>query len=104
MIITTTDFIPGKKVVKILGVVRGNTVRTKHFGKDIVASLTNLVGGEIKAYTDMMSQSREEANNRMINEAIALGADAVINMRFMTSSVMGGAAEMLAYGTAVKIE
>ncbi len=102
-ILTTTDFIPGKKVTKILGVVKGNTVRAKHIGRDIVAGFKNIVGGEITAYTDMMTQAREEALNRMINQAIELEADAIINIRFMTSMAMTGASEILAYGTAVKL-
>ncbi len=103
-IVTSTDFIPGKKVTKLLGLVRGNTVRAKHIGKDIMASFKNIVGGEIKAYTEMMTQAREEALNRMINHAIELNADAIINVRFMTSMAMTGASEILAYGTAVKID
>jgi len=101
---TTTDSIPGKTVVKVLGVVKGNTIRARHVGRDIAAGLKNLVGGEIKSYTEMTTQSREEAFNRMVNEAIDLGADAIINIRFSTSMVMQGAAEMLAYGTAVKLK
>ncbi len=104
MIITSTDTIPGKKIVKILGVVKGNTVRTKHIGRDIAAGFKTLVGGEIKGYTDMLSESREEAYNRMVNEAIKLNADAVVNVRFMTSAIMQSAAEILAYGTAVKLK
>jgi len=104
MIITTTDEIPGKKVVQILGIAKGNTVRARHVGRDVMAGFKNIVGGEIKSYTDMISFSREEAYNRMVNAATELGADAVINVRFMTSMVMQGAAEMLAYGTAVKLK
>jgi uncharacterized protein YbjQ (UPF0145 family) len=104
-ILTTTAFeIPGKKVTKILGVVKGNTIRSRHIGRDIAAGFKNIVGGEIKSYTEMTTQAREEAFNRMINEAIELGADAVIGIRFSTSMIMQGAAEMLAYGTAVKIK
>jgi len=103
-IITSTTFeIPGKKVAQILGVVRGNTIRARHFGRDIAAGFKSIVGGEIKSYTQMLSQARDEAFNRMINEAFDLGADAVINIRFTTSAVMQGAAEILAYGTAVKL-
>jgi len=101
-IITTTGEISGKKVVKILGVVRGNTVRSRNIGRDIGAAIKNIIGGEIKTYTEMISNARDESLNRMINEAITLGADAVVNVRFMTSTVMAGASEMLAYGTAVK--
>jgi uncharacterized protein YbjQ (UPF0145 family) len=104
LIVTTTEEIPGKKVLEILGVVRGNTVRARNIGRDIGAGLKNLVGGEIKTYSEMTSQSRDEAFNRMVNEAIELGADAVIGMKFMTSMVMQGASEMLAYGTAVKLK
>ena len=104
MIITTTDFVPGKKVKEILGLVRGNTIQAKHIGKDIVAGFRNIVGGEIREYTEMLTEAREIALRRMIEKAEKLGADAVINVRFMTSAVMGGAAEILAYGTAVKLE
>jgi len=103
IITSTTESIPGMKVSKILGIVRGNTVRSRNIGRDIGAAFKNLVGGEIRSYTEMLTQAREEAFNRMINDAISLKADAVINVRFMTSNVMNGAAEMLAYGTAVKL-
>ena len=104
IIITTTNEVPDKKVAKVLGVVKGNTVRARNIGRDIGAGLKNLIGGEIKTYTDMIAHSREEAFNRMVNEAIDLGADAVIGMKFMTSMIMAGASEMLAYGTAVKLK
>lgn len=103
IIITTSENIPGKKIKKILGVVRGNTVRSRNIGHDIFAGLKNIVGGEIKTYTELISQSRDEAYNRMVENAKKIGADAVINMRFATSTVMAGASEMLAYGTAVKL-
>jgi len=103
LIVTTAETIPSKKVTKILGLARGNTVRAKNIGRDIAAGFKNIVGGEIKSYTDLMSQARDESYNRMVNEAIDMGADAVIGMRFMTSMVVGGAAEILAYGTAVKL-
>lgn len=103
ILVSTTNEIPGKKVVQVLGVVRGNTVRTRNLGVDIGAGLKNLVGGEVKNYTVMMTQSRDEAFNRMINHAIEMGADAVIGMRFMTAMIMQGSSEMLAYGTAVKL-
>ncbi|MBC7114269.1 MAG: YbjQ family protein [Archaeoglobi archaeon] len=103
MIVTTTDFVPGYEVSEILGVVFGNTVRAKHIGKDITAALKNIVGGELEEYTEMLRDAREEAMNRMINEAKKLGADAVLNVRFTTSQTMAGAAELLAYGTAVKL-
>ncbi len=104
MIITTTNEIPGKKIVQILGIVRGNTVRAKNIGRDIGAVLKNIVGGEIKSYTDLLIQAREEACNRMINEATSIDADAIIGMRFMTSMIMAGSSEILAYGTAVKLK
>lgn len=102
MIITTTDFIPGYDV-ELLGVVFGNTVRAKHIGKDILAGLKNIVGGELQEYTDMLSDARKESVNRMVNEAKKLGADGIINVRFTTSQTMAGASELLAYGTAVKL-
>ncbi len=104
MIITTTENVPGHKIVEILGVVRGNTVRAKNFVSDFVAGLKNIVGGEIDQYTSLLSDAREEALRRMVKQAEALGANAVVNVRFTTSSVMQGMAEMLAYGTAVRIE
>jgi uncharacterized protein YbjQ (UPF0145 family) len=104
-IITTTGLeIPNKKIVKILGVVRGNTVRTRNVGIDILAGLKNIVGGEVKNYTILTSQARDEAFNRMVNEAVKLGADGIIAINFATSVVMQGASEMLAYGTAVKFK
>ena len=104
MIVVNTDFIPGKKIVKSLGIVKGNTIRARHIGKDILAVLKNIVGGEIEEYTKLMGESREQALDRMVEEARQLGADAVINVRFATSEMMQNAAELLAYGTAVKIE
>ena len=104
VIVTTTEEVPGKKVAKILGVAKGNTVRARNFGRDIAAGFKNLIGGEIKTYSQMTSHSRDEAYNRMVNQAIEMGADAVIGMKFMTSMVMAGASEMLAYGTAVKLK
>jgi len=103
IIITTSEFVPGKKIKVILGVVRGNTVRARNIGRDIAAGFKNLVGGEIKTYTEMITQARDEAYNRMVNEAIKMNADAVINVRFATSMIMQGASEMLAFGTAVKL-
>ena len=103
IIITTGNEIPGKKITKILGVVKGSTVRARNVGRDIGAGLKSIVGGEVKTYTDMTKNARDEAYNRMINEAIDLEAQAVINVRFATSMVMAGASEMLAYGTAVKL-
>ena len=104
VIVTTTNEIPGYRIVKVLGVVTGSTVRAKHIGKDIVAALRHIVGGELKEYTEMLKEAREQALRRMIEEAKKLGADAVVNVRFMTSAIASGAAEILAYGTAVKIE
>jgi len=104
LIVTTGEEIPGKKVVEILEVVRGSTVRARNIGRDIGAGFKNLIGGEIKTYTEMTAQARDEAFNRMVNQAIGFGADAIIGVKFMTSMVMAGASEMLAYGTAVKIK
>jgi uncharacterized protein YbjQ (UPF0145 family) len=103
MIVTTATEVPGYQIVETLGVVKGNTVRARNIGRDIGAGFKNLVGGEIKTYTDMISHAREEAFNRMINQAIERGAHAIIGVRFMTSMIMQGASEMLAYGTAVKL-
>lgn len=104
MYIATTETIPGKKVVRYLGLVRGNTIRARHVGHDIMAALRNLVGGEITDYTKMLSESREQAIDRMLEQAKALGANAVVGVRFTTSMVMSAAAEILAYGTAVVVE
>jgi uncharacterized protein YbjQ (UPF0145 family) len=102
MLVVSSDKIEETEIVETLGMVKGNTIRAKHLGKDIVAALRNLVGGEIKEYTEMMSDAREQAVNRMVEQAEKLGADAIINVRFTTSMVMSGASEFLAYGTAVK--
>ncbi len=104
MIVVTTDDIHGKRVVRTLGLVRGNTVRSRHVGRDILAWLRNLVGGEVSEYTKMLAETREQAIDRMIEEADELGANAVICVRFMTTEVMTSAAELLAYGTAVVVE
>jgi uncharacterized protein YbjQ (UPF0145 family) len=104
MIIMTTDHIPGKRIKKTFGLVRGNTIRARHLGRDIMAGLKNLVGGEITEYTKLMAESREQAIDRMKDEAQRLGANAVVTVRFTTSMIMGGAAELLAYGTAVLLE
>ncbi len=104
MIITTTETISGKKVVKTLGLVKGNTIRARHVGRDIVAGFRNIIGGEITEYTKMLAESREQALDRMQEEAKKLGANAIVGMRFITASIMGGAAELLAYGTAVIVE
>jgi len=103
MIITSTDTVPGRQVAQILGLVRGNTVRSRWFGRDIAASLKSIVGGEIVSYTEMLTAAREEALQRMIQHAQQLGADAVLNVRFATSPIMQNTAELLAYGTAVKL-
>jgi uncharacterized protein YbjQ (UPF0145 family) len=104
MILVTADKIEGKRTVKTLGLVRGNTIRARHLGHDIKASIVNLVGGEITDYTKMLAESREQALDRMVEEAESLGANAIINVRFGTSMVMTQAAEILAYGTAVIVE
>jgi uncharacterized protein YbjQ (UPF0145 family) len=104
MIITNTDFVANKEIVETLGMVKGNVIQAKHIGKDIVASFKQIIGGEIKEYTEMLSEAREIAMQRMFTKAKALDADAIINVRFMTSMVMSGAAEILAYGTAVKLK
>jgi len=104
MLATTTETIPGKEVEEILGIVKGNTIRAKWFGKDILAGLRNVIGGELREYSEMLTEAREQAIARMLKEAEALGADAVINVRFATSPVVQGAAEILAYGTAVKLK
>ena len=104
IIVTTGNEIPRKKIKEILGVVRGNTVRARNIGRDIGASLKSIVGGEIKTYSEMTTAARDEAFNRMVNEAIDKGADAIIGVRFGTSMVMQNASEMLAFGTAVKLK
>ena len=104
IIVTTTEEIPGKKVKQVLGIVRGSTVRARNIGRDIGAGLKTIVGGEVKTYTEMSEHARDEAFNRMINNAIKMGADAIIGMRFTTSMIMQGASEMLAFGTAVKLK
>ncbi len=104
MILSTLEYVPGRTVARHLGVLQGSTVRAKHIGKDILAGFKNIVGGELKAYTDLLSQAREEALQRMQQQAEAVGANAVLNIRFATSSVAQGAAELLAYGTAVELE
>lgn len=102
MIVTNIENIPGKRVTEHLGLVLGSTVRTKHVGKDILAGLKNIVGGELKGYTELLVEARNEAIERMIEQAEAVDADGVINVRLATSSITAGAAELLAYGTAVK--
>lgn len=104
MIICTTDALPDRAVRRVLGLVRGNTIRARHIGKDIAALFKNLAGGEITDYTKMLAESREQALDRMIEDAQALGANAILGVRFATSSVMQGAAEILVYGTAVLVD
>lgn len=104
MLLSNVETIPGRTIVEFYGVVSGSTVRAKHLGRDIAAGLKNLVGGELKGYTELLSESRQEAMERMVSEAAALGANAVVNVRFSTSSISQGAAELFAYGTAVKVE
>ncbi len=104
MILTNIETVPGKTIVKHLGMVNGNTVRAKHAGKDLLAGLKNIVGGELKAYTELLQESRDEATDRMIEQARAVGANAVVNVRYSTSSISAGAAELFAYGTAVVVE
>lgn len=103
IIVTTGNEVPGKKIVKILDVVKGSTVRARNIGRDIGAGFKSIIGGEVKTYTEMTQDARDEAYNRMVNAAVDLKADAIIAVRFTTSMVMAGASEMLAYGTAVKI-
>jgi uncharacterized protein YbjQ (UPF0145 family) len=103
MILATTETIPGREVAEVLGVVRGNTIRARHVGKDILAFFRNLVGGEIGEYTKLMGESREQAIDRMTERATEMGADAVIGMRIATSMVMSQASEILVYGTAVRL-
>ncbi len=104
MIVVTSDEIHGKKIVEVFGLVKGNTIRARHVGRDILAALRNVVGGEVIDYTKMIAESREQALDRMKAEAQKLGANAVVTLRFSTSSIMQGAAELLAYGTAVRVE
>ncbi len=104
MITSNLELIPGYRVVEHLGIVQGSTVRAKHVGKDIFASLKNIVGGELRGYTELMQEARTEAVERMVFEAQSIGANAVLNVRFATTSISQGAAEILAYGSAVKLE
>lgn len=104
MQITNIEAIPGTVVRQHLGMVQGNTVRAKHVGKDILAGFKNIFGGELRAYTELLSEAREEAVARMVQQAQAIGANAVVNVRFSTSSISAGAAELFAYGTAVVVE
>ena len=104
MILTNIESVPGKRIVEHFGLVQGSTIRAKHVGRDIMAGLKNLVGGELKGYTQLLVESRREATDRMVEQARQLGANAVVNVRYATSSVAQGAAELFAYGTAVRVE
>lgn len=104
MIVVNTETIVGHRIVSVLGIVQGNTVRAKHAGRDIAAGLKNLVGGELRGYTELLTESRRESLQRMLSQAEQLGANAVVNVRFTTSSVTAGASEMYAYGTAVVVQ
>ncbi len=104
MILTNIETVPGRRIVEHLGLVQGSTIRAKHFGRDFAAGLKNIVGGELKGYTELLQESRAEATSRMVSAASELGANAIVNVRFTTSSVAQGASEILAYGTAVRIE
>ena len=104
MIVSNIEIIPGKRITKPLGMVQGNTVRTKHLGRDIMAGLKNIVGGELVGYTELLNDARQEATDRMIEQAKSIGANAVLNVRFSTSSVSAGAAELFVYGTAVVVD
>ena len=103
MILLTTDEVPGRRVERVIGLVRGNTVRARHLGRDIMAWLKNLVGGEVEEYTKLLAEAREQALDRMIAEARARGADAIVGLRFASSEIAAGASEFMAYGTAVKL-
>jgi uncharacterized protein YbjQ (UPF0145 family) len=104
MILTTINSVPGKTIVEHYGLVSGSTVRAKHIGKDIFAGLKNIVGGELKAYTELLQEARKEATERMVKQAEQLNANAIVNIRYATSAVASGAAELYAYGTAVKVQ
>ena len=104
MLMTNTETIPGKKIVALCGMVSGSTVRAKHAGKDMLAGFKNFFGGEIRGYTELMEESRAESTSRMVAQAVKLGANAIINVRYATSAITVGAAEVYAYGTAVKVE
>jgi uncharacterized protein YbjQ (UPF0145 family) len=104
LILTNIDSVPGQQIVQHFGLVQGSTIRAKHFGRDFAAGLKNIVGGELKGYTELLQESRAEATSRMVEQARKLGANAVINVRFTTSSVAQGASEILSYGTAVLVE
>ena len=104
MLLTNLEQVPGKKIIQHFGLVQGNTIRAKHVGKDFLAGLKNIFGGELGAYTELLAESRQEATDRMVQQAQSMGANAIVNVRYSTSSVAQGAAELYAYGTAVKVE
>ena len=104
MLLTTLEFVPGKTITRHLGLVQGSTVRAKHVGRDVMAGLKNIFGGELKGYTELLQESREEAIDRMQQQAQSIGANAILNIRFSTSSITQGASELFAYGTAVVLE
>lgn len=104
LVVSNTENVPGRTITRFYGVVSGSTVRTKHIGRDLMAGLKNIIGGELKGYTELLRESRDDAMERMLEEARSLGANAVVNVRFSTSSVAQGAAELFAYGTAVQVE
>ncbi len=104
MIIVNTETIQGKEILEVLGLVQGSTIRAKHLGKDIAAGLKQIIGGELKGYSQMLSEAREQALQRMVSEAEKMKANAIVNVRFTSSNIMGGASEILVYGTAVKIK
>jgi uncharacterized protein YbjQ (UPF0145 family) len=103
LILVTTDGVPGREITAVIGLVRGNTVRARHMGRDLMAGLKNMVGGEIDEYTKLLAESREQSLDRMLAEAQARGADAIVGLRFATSEIAQGASEFMAYGTAVKL-
>ena len=104
MLLTTLEYVPGRNISRHLGLVQGSTVRAKHVGRDLMAGLKNVFGGELKGYTELLHESREEAINRMVQQAQSIGANAVLNIRFSTSTITQGASELFAYGTAVVLE
>ena len=104
MLLSNLEIVPGRRIAKHLGIVEGNTVRAKHAGRDIMAGLKNITGGELKGYTELLTESRQQATARMVEQAETLGANAILNIRYTTTSITAGAAEILAYGTAVILE
>jgi len=104
ILLSNTEVVPGQRIVEFFGVVSGSTVRAKHIGRDIMAGFKNIVGGELKGYTELLNEAREQAMHRMVDQARSVGANAIVNVRFSTSSVAQGAAELFAYGTAVRVE